>query len=84
MAAALVLDMGPNFGQCQELNLVEQRLESLVLSDPCSNLRDQVFGNVHRLRFAFNLVGEMLCRMERPAVLTTTRRSATTMLIETE
>lgn len=61
--------MRPDQGERQELDLLEERLETAVLRDPCTDLREQVAGDINGARRAALFEGDVLAAVQRsPAV----------------
>ena len=61
--------MGVDQGHRQLVNLLEEFLEMTVLCDPCTNLRNQVLGNVDGTSLAAFLAGELLSGVQGAATM---------------
>jgi hypothetical protein len=74
--------MGPHQGQAEQLNLLEELLEAFVSGDPCLYLRNQILGDVDRVRaIPGALVGNMLAGVEGATVVTTATGPAAAMAV---
>jgi len=79
-----VLGVGADQGQGEEVDLVEKRLETLVLRGPCANLGYQVFGYVDGVSLSVLFAGDVLGVVERPSVMATTFQTAAAVRVERE
>jgi hypothetical protein len=63
--------VGPDQGQAEEMDLVEECLEPFVFGDPCPYLGEEIFGDVDGAGLiAGSLEGEMLSGVRGSAVVT--------------
>lgn len=76
----MVLDQG----QGQLTDLAHQGFETVILLDPCLNLREEVLGDVDGARFASNFEGEVVGGMEGALVVAAAGRLATAFMDERE
>jgi hypothetical protein len=76
--------MGADQGQAEEVDLVEERLEALVLRGPCAYLGDEVLGNVNGAGLTVLLAGNVLGVVECATVVAAALGPSAAMGVERE
>src|SRR5262249_15579205 len=68
--AAPLLGVALDEGEAEGVDFLEQLLQTFVLSPPCADFREEVFGDVHGAGRAVLLKGQVLSLVQAAAVVT--------------